>query len=78
MTPANLRFLYSFLHSEPIFPSCLSLLMFKWVFKGVSQCVPAVSNTLLWSIQPLPLFALILLRPTLRFSTAFGIFQYLY
>jgi hypothetical protein len=45
-------------HTIPILQSCLSLLVPKSMFKGVSQCV-LCEYTSLWSIQPLSLLSFI-------------------
>jgi hypothetical protein len=48
-------------HTIPILQSCLSLLIFKLVFKGVSQCTPAVGVLYFgpfnpFHCSPLPLY----------------------
>jgi hypothetical protein len=39
-------------HTVPILQSCLSLLVFKLVFKGVSQCMPTLGASLSWHEWP--------------------------
>jgi hypothetical protein len=53
----------SFLHTVPIFQSSLSLLIFNLMFKGVSQCIPAVSILSFGPFNPFHYSPLLLYLP---------------
>jgi hypothetical protein len=59
-------------HTVPILQSCLSLLIFKSMFKGVSQCIPAMSTLYFGSFSPFHYSSLHLFLPLPLFNS----FQY--
>jgi hypothetical protein len=64
-------------HTVPISHYWVSLLIFKSVFKGVSQFTPALGILYFGLLDPFPLLSLTLLPLSPHFSAAFSTYPYI-